>query len=333
MERQPSRYNQMQRRGSKDSMNMDLEQAQIKPSSPPPYKKKKKKDEYEQPPKSMVLVWLVVAGELGFDLGTTVIAFRNFLQETECCDQPIEVGPIPMTSTIPFFILIVAELAMLIRVILVTLFPNIMMVGEEEDEDENDEKPKRSTFWKWFCCCLRWKVRMLMKFLGFLVLLNPFFGLIIAWLLLYQSDKKDAFIVLGFEAGSLSLHFFAVYLEGAITDCGSFICQALIPLLPFSAAVALVLFYLKQGGVCYLVEKKIFQFNGCEVCIDGWPPVDNICYLKNGTNVTFEVANVLNVDNLNDFEDLTMRTNQTSYCAADPGNEEGPDVNFCFFDY
>eukprot|EP00957_Ditylum_brightwellii_P188102 14320253-Ditylum_brightwellii.AAC.1 len=137
---------------------------------------------------------------------------------------------------------------------------------EEEDAIEAGEIPRRSVAMKWFCCCLRWKLRMIMRFLGFLVLLNPFFGCIIAWMLLYQSDKTESFIVLGLEGGSLMLHFASVYLEGAIIDCCTFIFHAIVPL------------------------DRVFAFNGCKLCVDGTPPVDGICYLKNGTNITLDVT-------------------------------------------
>eukprot|EP00957_Ditylum_brightwellii_P146964 11188968-Ditylum_brightwellii.AAC.1 len=44
--------------------------------------KKKKEEEEEEPPKSIVLIWLVVAGELGFDLATTIIAFKTLNEES-----------------------------------------------------------------------------------------------------------------------------------------------------------------------------------------------------------------------------------------------------------
>jgi hypothetical protein len=46
----------------------------------------------EKPSRSIVLVWLIVAAELGFDLGTTIIAFRSFLEDDSCCGSPISLG-------------------------------------------------------------------------------------------------------------------------------------------------------------------------------------------------------------------------------------------------
>ncbi|KAL3910614.1 MAG: hypothetical protein SGARI_002035 [Bacillariaceae sp.] len=170
-----------------------------------------KDDEEEAPKRSIVLIWFIVAAELGFDLGTTIIAFQAFLEEDSCCGNPITLGSIPVGSTIPFFLLVVAELAFLVRAITLTVWPSMLVGGDDDDtedlEDPGSNKKKRSTFSKYCCCILRFKIRVLLKIINFLVLLNPFFGCIIAWMLMYQSDKTEAFIVLGLEAGSLILHF------------------------------------------------------------------------------------------------------------------------------
>lgn len=46
----------------------------------------------EKPSRSIVVVWLIVAAELGFDLGTTIIAFQAFLEEDSCCGNAIMLG-------------------------------------------------------------------------------------------------------------------------------------------------------------------------------------------------------------------------------------------------
>lgn len=374
-------------------------------------------EEFDAPPKSLVIVWVVVMGELVFDMGTTMIAFRALGEESECCGSPVTVGSFPMLITTPFFLLVSSEIALLLRAILLTMWPDMMKPinlsyldsdaeSDAEDEGEankealeygedlkregaakksvednidvcdedkeqatsddkeqatpvnNDEKKleheepsDRNTeeddkkqilnkqvkrrlkrrFLKYCCCWLQWKARMLMHVLDFMVLLNPFFGCFIAWVLMYQSDKNDAFVVLGFEAASLVLHYISVYIEGGISNAFEFFMQGLLPLIPFTVAISLVLYYLKQGGVCYLVEDRVFKFSGCEVCIDGYPPVDGICYLKDGTNYTFVATDLLDVESYNTVDDLLSRTNQVSYCAAQ--NPSGPDTNFCFFDF
>ena len=153
-------------------------------------------------------------------------------------------------------------------------------------------------------------------------------------MLLYQSDKTESFVVLGLEGGSIILHFASVYLEGSCTTFCGFLFHC-IPLIPFFVSIGLVFFYLRQGGVCYLVEDELFLFTGCEICPNGYPPQDNLCFV-NGTNFTVEDGSLFDLDfssgNLNDLKDgLLRRTEQGTYC----GNEldTGPDVNFCFFSY
>eukprot|EP00539_Tryblionella_compressa_P018478 CAMPEP_0178872720 /NCGR_PEP_ID=MMETSP0747-20121128/8277_1 /TAXON_ID=913974 /ORGANISM="Nitzschia punctata, Strain CCMP561" /LENGTH=743 /DNA_ID=CAMNT_0020539959 /DNA_START=291 /DNA_END=2522 /DNA_ORIENTATION=+ len=277
----------------------------------------------ETPPRSIVLIWVIVAAELGFDLATTIIAFQSFLGEDTCCGNPITLGSIPISSTIPFFLLVVAELAFLIRAIVLTLWPSILVNDDDTEtddlEDPSKRKPKRGCFARYCCCVLRWKARFVLQILNFLVLLNPFFGCIIAWILMYQSDKTEAFVVLGLEGASLVLHFISVYLEGSYKTCREILFHS-IPVLPFFVSIGLVLYYLKQGGVCYLVNERVFKFTGCEICnFTGIPePCPNATNLFNG------------LDSLETFDDvknkLTERTSQATYCTEE-------EISFCFYDY
>jgi hypothetical protein len=284
-----------------------------------------KDDDDEKPARSIVLIWIIVAAELGFDLGTTIIAFRSFLEEDSCCGNPISLGSITMGSTIPFFLLVVAELTFLIRAISLTMWPSTLVGGDDSTdmddlEDPGNRKQKRSAFSKYCCCILRFKVRVLLQILNFLVLLNPFFGCIVAWILMYQSDETEAFTVLGLEGASLILHFLSVYLEGTFGTWRERIINC-IPLIPFFISIGLVLYYLKQGGVCYLVEDRLFKFTGCEICnISG---VLQPC--TNGTNI-FNDFNIDNLDTFDKIKDTVLgRTLQGSYCSAEQ--------SFCFFDY
>eukprot|EP00339_Tiarina_fusa_P013345 CAMPEP_0117059272 /NCGR_PEP_ID=MMETSP0472-20121206/41169_1 /TAXON_ID=693140 ORGANISM="Tiarina fusus, Strain LIS" /NCGR_SAMPLE_ID=MMETSP0472 /ASSEMBLY_ACC=CAM_ASM_000603 /LENGTH=717 /DNA_ID=CAMNT_0004776909 /DNA_START=333 /DNA_END=2486 /DNA_ORIENTATION=+ len=303
----------------------------------------------ETPPRSLVLIWAIVMAELGFDLGTTIIAFRALLGEGKCCGQPMQLGPIPMSVTSPFFLLVVAELVFLCRAVVLTLWPSILTNqdhGDGHDYDEEralqqgDKKKKKkrgalSFLYRSCCCCLKWNARALLKILNFLVLLNPFFGCVIAWILLYQSDKVEAFTVLGLEGGSIILHFVSVYLEGGLDTCGSLLFHC-IPIVPFTVSVVMILIYLQYGGVCYLVERNNFFYWGCEICDNGWPPVNGTCTV-NGTNITIPVNsnNIFDIDITNDLEDLKDQvlatTTQGRYCQVEhPG---GPPGDFCFFDF
>jgi hypothetical protein len=192
---------------------------------------RKKFEIEERPSRSLMLIWVVMCAELGMDLGTTIIAFQSLVQEGDCCGETMELGDFPMGVTMPFFFLIVTELAFLIRTIMLTVWPS-MVTGEETDEQKEIQNA-RTYFMKFCCCCLKMNIHALMGVINLLVLLNPFFGCVIAWMLLYQSDKQDSFLVLGLEGASILLHFLSVYLEGTCkTICNFlFVC---IPLLPFA---------------------------------------------------------------------------------------------------
>jgi hypothetical protein len=171
---------------------------------------------------------------------------------------------------------------------------------------------------------------MIMAILGLLVILNPFCGCLLAWILMYQSDKDEAFVVLGLECGSLVLHFISVWLEGAVKTFRNFLIQ-LIPTIPVFSSIGLTVFYLKQGGICYSVEREHFGFQGCELCDDGYPPWEGLCYYPNGTAYPMITTNIFDIDNLNDFDSLTLRTVQTGYCQED--HPLGPPLSFCFYAY
>lgn len=285
----------------------------------------------EKPPRSLVLIWVLISAELAFDLGSTIIAFLALVENDDCCGEPIELGPIPMTVTIPFFMLVTAELAFLFRAMILTMWPSIFT--DEVTEEQRDIRNARTRFMQMFCCCLRWNAKFILRVLNFLVLMNPFFGCIIAWMLLYQSNKLGCFIVLGLEGASILLHFATVYLEGSCKTVGQVLFHC-IPLIPFFLSVSLVLVYLKQEGVCYLVDRQLFMFTGCEICPNGFPPIDNMCQI-NGTNYTVQSDGMIDFKDLEDFSDikgaLTNRVVQGEFCGNT--NPDGPDMSFCFFNY
>jgi hypothetical protein len=260
----------------------------------------------ETPPKSLVIIWLVVAAELGMDLAATIISFMAMalVQQTSCCDQPIDLGPILLSVTIPFFILIITELGFLFRAIKLTLWPPKI----EDLRNEDDDVKKSWLIRRCKCCFHRWNVKMLFKYINWLVLLNPFFGSVVAWMLLYQSSRNECFAVLGLEAASLLLHFLSVYLQGERQTLCSILFHC-IPVLPFFVSVVVILVYLQQGGVCYLVEDARFWYEGCQLCPDEAPPVDGFCRVQNNTLIEVLPAELIQAD----------------YCS--------PEQNFCFFLY
>jgi hypothetical protein len=339
------------------------------------------------PHKSLVLIWILMAAELAFDLVTTIIAFAATIGDQYCCGYVIYLGPLPLSTTIPFFLLILAELSFLGRTILLTLWPSMFVhedshsttSSEEDDEgfevklsndngmergdnkdensngggdSENEEiqvestmkqleashvpyneqveetaarnKTKKCSFSRALCCCLRWNARVTLNVLNLLTLLNPFFGCLIAWMLLYQSDKVEAFVVLGLEGFSIILHFVAVRLEGGLrTWCSRLIHS--ITILPFLVTTILMLVYLREQGVCYVVEKQLFLFSGCAVCPDTLQPPDGngMCgdLALDGTGGVVQDLENLSWDNIGSL--MEQGAYQDTFCSEN--------VNFCFY--
>jgi hypothetical protein len=60
----------------------------------------------EKPHKSLVIIWIVVLAELGFDLGTTVIAFQYMLEDSDCREEEISLSPVPTSVAFSFIFLI-----------------------------------------------------------------------------------------------------------------------------------------------------------------------------------------------------------------------------------
>ena len=175
---------------------------------------------------------------------------------------------------------------------------------------------------------------MLFRAINWLVLLNPFFGAVVAWMLLYQSSEVECFIVLGLEGASLILHFLSIYLEGERQTRVSMTIH-LLPVLPFLASVVLILVYLQQGGVCYLVKDTKFWYDGCRVCENGLPPVDNKCLVNetvwnNYTDpATGEYITIAAYDIKEIERDLNpLFATQGTYCGEGSNPEK-----FCFFRY
>ena len=349
------------------------------------------------PPKSLVIIWILMAAELGFDLITTGIAFFSSMAgKTECCGSNASMGPFPMATTVPFFLLIVAEITFLGRAILLTLWPRtyetsrIATHGGTDDDEVGFEvtiqggsktKPKRDdnvqelynneipefingrnrnskksrggcfcSCLKCFCSCfLRWNARMVLCILNLLTLLNPFFGCLIAWILLYQSDKTESFIVLGIESLSIILHFISVRMEGGLRTWYSKLLHS-VAILPFLVTVTLVLVYIREGGVCYSVEKEMFSFSGCEICPDTLlpPDINGMCFESTsdggGGNYTSSsvyslagsggfLQDVQDLGNINGIKDIQNNFANLIDRGADQDSYCSPDTNFCFYKF
>ncbi|CAJ1950752.1 unnamed protein product [Cylindrotheca closterium] len=232
----------------------------------------------ETPPKGVIIIWFLIAVELLFDLVTTSFAFKAFFEESRtCCGEKIDSGAIPLATALPFAFLVVAELGFLLRAMRLTMWPPT--VSEEELD------PNRSCISKLFFGS---NPGIVIFVINFLTVINPFFGFIIAWMLIYQSDEKEAYFVVGMESIAVILHFISVHYEGqARTMVGKLIHSLVI--IPFLATGVLLSWFLQVKGICYNSEVNLFWFEGCEVCPTGVPPENGLCPIietLNGTNTT-----------------------------------------------
>lgn len=232
----------------------------------------------ETPPKGVIIIWFLIAVELLFDLITTSFAFKAFFEESRsCCGQKIDSGAIPLATALPFAFLVVAELGFLFRAMRLTMWPPTM-TDEELD-------PNRSCISKLFFGS---NPGIVIFAINVLTIINPFFGFIIAWMLIYQSDEEEAYFVVGMESIAVILHFISVHYEGQARTCFGKIMHSIV-IIPFLATGVLLSWFLQVKGICYNSEVNLFWFEGCEVCPTGVPPEDGLCPIietLNGTNTT-----------------------------------------------
>jgi hypothetical protein len=255
--------------------------------------------------KVLVVIWCVIAIEILLDLSTTIIAFTAYTKGNgdECCGEQIDFGNSTLGIAIPYFLLIFFELCVLGGSITATLYgpgyPSnwcgasfvsrcCSCSGDASESESEDSIVKR--------------------ILSLIFTLNPYFGFLVSWGLLYQSNKNEAIAVLSVQTLSLLLQWVTFYLrETSWTKWNVFVCL-IIPTLPFVVFVVVIVVYLQEGGVCY--RNGSFWYEGCEVCPNGFPS-DH----RNGTCLEFLI-------------------DQGTYCA----NHNDPFVNttspsFCWFPY
>ena len=115
------------------------------------------------------------------------------------------------------------------------------------------------------------------RLINILVLLNPLFGMLIAFMLLYEADETECFIVLGFETVSMILHWVGLYVEGTPQTKWTLLVHC-FPMLPYIILVIVIVVTVNQGGVCYVPALQLFAYDGCQLCIlDGDPaPPDEL---------------------------------------------------------
>ena len=85
-------------------------------------------------------------------------------------------------------------------------------------------------------------------------------------------------------------------------------------ILPLVATLAINLWYLNQGGVCYDTSKRTFWYTGCEICANGERLVDGQwCPVKGNHSLVYEKASIWGLES-------------DTFCDGD-GNK------VCWFDY
>lgn len=215
-------------------------------------------------------IWMVVSAKLILDLVTTIIAFVTATQEFDCCGESIDLkGSQVLGFTIPFFLLILLELGVLVVTIKQGLFGELQETGHENDGPFAFLGDNRKQ-----------------QFINGLLLFNPFFGFFMAWMLLYQSSRRECLAVLGIEAVSLVLHYVTIYLEGHKQTRLSLAIYSL-PVIPFVVTVIAIVVYMQRGGVCYLADEEMFWYEGCKICPDDTLPDEATGLCSDGSETIF----------------------------------------------
>jgi Ni/Fe-hydrogenase subunit HybB-like protein len=94
---------------------------------------------------------------------SSVISFVAMLRDFSCCDEKIDLR-FGLWTTIPFFLLVMLEMVLLGMTIRRAVFP--------KEADRNTHE----------------RLRLLLTMLNAIILLNPFFGFLMGWMLLFQSS-------------------------------------------------------------------------------------------------------------------------------------------------
>ena len=152
------------------------------------------RENVHRPPKSILLVWFIVIGQLMLDLVTTIMSYIQLNQSTFCCDYKVNLGRLPRAVTDPYLVVILVELLFLIRSMSITLFPK----SAEAEAASLNNKPK-SCLKRMFAAFMKWNAKMLLEAVQLCILLNPFFGAAVTWILLYQTSQNWAFAALALQ--------------------------------------------------------------------------------------------------------------------------------------
>lgn len=241
----------------------DKPQTLMNNDTAPPGSESSRSDGFSRPSITLMTIWTLVGLELCLDLATTIISFIAYLSSgSECCSKPIEFGKILISLTVPFCVLVLTELVILMLSVRARL--------KESPTDSTTSKAQENVSMEHSMTGVT-RSKVLLTAVRVVVLLNPFFGSLISWFLLYQTESKtEALVVLGLEGVSIVLLWAAFYL-GERPFTRQKVLFHCIPLVPFFVTVAMIVLYLQRGGICYKVGKEGFYYDGCNLCDNGQP--------------------------------------------------------------
>lgn len=262
-----------------------------------------KEYEYATPPREKIITWNLLVIMLVLDLVIAVIAFSAFSgAKRECCGESFQRGALPWVTAALFFFLVLVEVILLNRAIFVTLSPR--SVRENDDEEKQNRKRNDPSavsvsgasttasdddhVSSKFCCLSGSSPNSLISIVNFLTVINPYFGFLIAWVLMYQAEKGSSIAVICLVTITILLHLMSLYLQRTVRKWWVKLIHASI-LLPFLCTIVMVGWYGQQDGICYNVDGESFWHTGCEVCGNGSPPVNgNLCAESIFTNGDFQ---------------------------------------------
>lgn len=211
---------------------------------------------------------LVTFGELVMDLVTNILSFKQLRSDFDCCGKTIDYGALTLGVTIPYFFIVVVEMAMLTYSVFCpkTTKKDVHNNNMLDDDDFDDEST----------VTVQWQCTM-SEALSWVICINPFLGCLITWTLMYEVESRnEALLILGIEAAAIVLMFITIFLErNELSTCTMMI--HLVPLVPFTVTCFVVWYYLERGGICFIVKDNTFWFDGCDLCADGFPPDDGTC--------------------------------------------------------
>lgn len=267
----------------------------------------------------LMIVWILISCELILDFVTTVISFMAVVNdgETVCCEQPIDPGRgFPLAITIIFLLITLLEIILLIKCIRTYMMVTGGSTAGNESSSSNSNNAGTNCCSKLYYTILPGGLKGLtsghaawFRLINLLVLLNPFCGFIVAYILLDRANKEESFLVLALECGSMVLHWISIYIENKIEPKNriTFWFYALFPMIPFLVTVILIIILLQKGGICYLTGDDVFWIKGCELCQDTMLPRGDDGGCSNGVGIV-----------------------QGSYCSP---NDNGDFDSFCFYEY